>query len=223
MFEFRPARMRAGRLVRRVPLRRRTPVRQGPPPSAPSGSRPVPGINQLTRETVLERDGHCCVACGRGGYLQLHHRRPVGRGGSRNPRVHAVVNLVAACEPCHDGIHANPQLARQLGLLVARNADPHLIPVFTAARGLVFLTGDGWFLDVADVEPEGLLAAMGWDLHLVPRGCVPHAIETDDNGRFTYIGGVNGEIEWAINAPRGHLEISPDESGECSLRWVEPE
>jgi hypothetical protein len=28
--------------------------------------------------------------------------------------------------------------------------------VFTAVRGFVFLTGDDWFVDVGDIEPDGL-------------------------------------------------------------------
>jgi hypothetical protein len=116
--------------------------------------------SQLVRETVLERDGFCCVACGFGGGLQPHHRIPVGRGGSSDPQVHVAVNLISVCAGCHDGIHRNPLLARRVGLLVVRGVDPGLVPVFSAARGFVFLTGDGWFVDVADVEPEGPAAAV---------------------------------------------------------------
>jgi hypothetical protein len=118
------------------------------------------GPSRLVREAVFDRDGFCCVACGFGGGLQPHHRIPVGRGGSSDPQAHAVVNLVAVCPECHDGIHRNPLLARQVGLLVARGVDPAAIPVFSATRGFVFLTGDGWFADVADVEPDGLAVAV---------------------------------------------------------------
>jgi hypothetical protein len=93
------------------------------------------GPSRLTREVVLERDGFCCVACGLGGGLQPHHRIPVGRGGSSDLQVHAVVNLISVCPGCHDGLHRNPMLAGQVGLLVARDVDPVAVPVFTAAVG----------------------------------------------------------------------------------------
>lgn len=49
------------------------------------------------RDTVLERDGHCCFYCGAHGVpLQLDHVIPRSRGGADTPD-----NLVACCKPCN--------------------------------------------------------------------------------------------------------------------------
>jgi hypothetical protein len=45
---------------------------------------------------VLERDGHCCRACGSGQFIHVHHRRP----GSNSPSL-----LIALCAACHARIH----------------------------------------------------------------------------------------------------------------------
>lgn len=132
------------RLRSRAPLRRRTPLQ-----TVALTGRP----DQLTRQTVLERDGFCCVGCGRGGWLHLHHRVPLGRGGSRDPLAHSPANLLSVCAVCHDRIHhVSPAQARLLGQLVRRGVDPALVPMFTVLRGLVFVTADGWYADAADVE-----------------------------------------------------------------------
>lgn len=62
--------------------------------------------------TVLEQrlQGHRCGQR----VDEIHHRRRTGRGGQyRLPANHLPV-----CSACHRSIHANPDLARDLGLLV---------------------------------------------------------------------------------------------------------
>lgn len=135
-------------LRRHKPLKRRSSLR--------SWSGRVSGPDQLTRAVVLDRDGGVCVVCGRGGVLlDPHHRRPVGRGGSRDAQVHSPSNLICLCRRCHDWIHEHPRLAREAGFLVSRGVDPLLVPVRIAVRGLVFLTADGGLVDVADVVDPG--------------------------------------------------------------------
>jgi hypothetical protein len=121
---------------RYVPLYRRTPLRARPVDEAGRPSRE-------TRETVMERDGYRCVVCGHGGLLHLHHRRPVGAGGSRDPEIHAAANLVCVCAGCHRRIHNRPARAREAGLLLPAGADPQAVPVRIYGRGLVRLTDDG--------------------------------------------------------------------------------
>lgn len=58
------------------------------------------------RYEILERDGFACQDCGAtpgqpGVRLQVHHRLPVHRGGTNEPR-----NLVTLCEADHAGRHA---------------------------------------------------------------------------------------------------------------------
>jgi 5-methylcytosine-specific restriction endonuclease McrA len=51
------------------------------------------------RELVNDRDG-CCSECGVGNMLQVHHRRPIGEGGT-----HHIENLVLLCKFCHSDAH----------------------------------------------------------------------------------------------------------------------
>jgi HNH endonuclease len=146
------------------PLRRRTPLRRTASLASQAVQSRTSRPDALTREVVLERDGHSCVVCGAGGGLQLHHRVRLGQGGSRLPEAHAPQNLIAVCERCHDRIHSGPAEARLLGWLVRRGTDPAAKPVWSIHRGLAFLTRDGWFTDAADVESRevaGDLVAAG--------------------------------------------------------------
>jgi len=45
---------------------------------------------------VKERDGCCCQNCGRTEHLQVHHKKPVGGGGT-----HHLFNLISLCRSCH--------------------------------------------------------------------------------------------------------------------------
>lgn len=121
---------------RYVPLSRRTPLRSRPVAETGRPSR-------VTRELVQERDGGRCVVCGRSSLLHLHHRRPVGAGGSRRLQVHAAANLVCVCAGCHRRIHTRPAWARGEGLLLAAGADPQAVSVRIHGRGLVRLTAAG--------------------------------------------------------------------------------
>lgn len=121
---------RSTSLVRRTPLRSR--------PVDPAG-RP----SRVTRELVQARDGGRCVVCGIRGLVHLHHRRPVGIGGSRDPRIHAAANLICVCAACHRLIHNRPAWARDCGLLLPLGADSCSVPVRVHGRGLVLLTDSG--------------------------------------------------------------------------------
>lgn len=58
----------------------------------------------VLRACILERDGHRCRECGRvmewNVWLQVHHKRPVSRGGGYGPG-----NLISLCKTCHEGRH----------------------------------------------------------------------------------------------------------------------
>ena len=73
-----------------------------------SEPRPHETVDNATRETVLDRDGHRCQFCGKRGpgaggaaKLQVHHieREPEDR------EVHAVSNLTTLCRSCHSWQH----------------------------------------------------------------------------------------------------------------------
>lgn len=97
-----------------------------------------------TRETVarvLERDGYACRRCGHDPQ-QVHHRKPRGMGGTRDPRINACSNLVALCQVCHTYIEMNRAWARSEGWLVQQWADPETIPLVSRGR-VLWLTDDG--------------------------------------------------------------------------------
>ncbi len=75
------------------------------------------------RKPVLERDGHCCVVCGRTEELHIHHID----GDNTNDRPE---NLVTLCEHCHARVHTelrrdggSLRVARVLEVARMRNAD----------------------------------------------------------------------------------------------------
>ena len=101
------------------------------------GSGRVPtGIAPATRKAVYERDGHCCSRCGAptGSNRSIHHRKPRQMGGTRDPRIHALSNLVLLCGSgttgCHGWIESHRAEALDQGWLVsAFEADPASVPV----------------------------------------------------------------------------------------------
>ena len=58
--------------------------------------------------------GICIVLVG-----QTHHILPRSQGGSLTDES----NLLDVCHACHDWIHANPEMAKKLGLLKSRYQD----------------------------------------------------------------------------------------------------
>lgn len=88
-----------------------------------------------TAELVRARAGGRCERCGArdSRFMSLHHRKPRGMGGSRDPRINSPANLLLLCGSgttgCHGWVESNRAEARDLGLLVYRAQDPVQIPV----------------------------------------------------------------------------------------------
>lgn len=101
------------------------------------------GVTARVRETVLGRDGHRCVSCGKsiiGIPYSVHHRMPRGMGGTRNPEVNLPANLLLLCGSgttgCHGWLESHREKAKEWGYLIRRGtASPAFEPVLTA---------DGW-------------------------------------------------------------------------------
>jgi 5-methylcytosine-specific restriction endonuclease McrA len=74
------------------------------------GKRARQTILPKTRREVLQRDRHRCQTpgCRNTRFLELHHKRPVNKGGTNDP-----ANLVTLCAACHRLVHES-------GLDVAR-------------------------------------------------------------------------------------------------------
>ena len=62
------------------------------------------------RQTMIRCSGHKCNRCGRGGRLELHHIKPLEKGG----RKYDPDNLEVLCRQCHF-MHHDPY-----GLAAAR-------------------------------------------------------------------------------------------------------
>lgn len=63
------------------------------------------------RREVLQRDRHHCQTpgCAHTRFLEIHHRRPVAKGGDHDP-----ANLVTLCSACHRIVHARePEMRRR--------------------------------------------------------------------------------------------------------------
>jgi len=105
--------------------------------------------------TVQERDQGRCASCGlpivgeRSRDWSLHHRRPAGMGGDRNPVSHGPANLLllhgSGVTGCHGHVESHREESYDLGLLVRRGADPREVPIEHAVHGLVLLTEEGGY------------------------------------------------------------------------------
>ncbi len=63
---------------------------------------------------------------------QVHHRKLRKQGGDNSP-----ANLLAACQICHQLVHAHPVASYEAGFLVSAYGDPESVPVITRG-GLLF-------------------------------------------------------------------------------------
>lgn len=81
------------------------------------------GPDLATRQAVINRAMRGCERCGRPG-VHIHHRKPRGMGGTSDPAINALPNLVFLCLDCHEHIERNRTNAYATGWLVHRWADP---------------------------------------------------------------------------------------------------
>ncbi|MEX5631915.1 HNH endonuclease [Parafrankia sp. FMc2] len=111
-------------------------------------------VPAATRRLLLARAGGRCESCGADldiSRYSLHHRRPVGMGGSRAADLHCPSNLLVLCgrdnrDGCHGAVHSHPTDAREAGLLVRRAATPARVPVLIHGVRLVLLSPDGSYI-----------------------------------------------------------------------------
>jgi hypothetical protein len=61
---------------------------------------------RMLRADVIRRAGYRCIACGRGGRLDVHHARGYRNLGNERPE-----ELQAFCRDCHTAVHATSQFA----------------------------------------------------------------------------------------------------------------
>lgn len=105
------------------------------------------GPDRATVELVRWRDRDRCRRCGAAGE-QIHHRRPRGAGGTKDPAINATGNLVLVCQECHLWIETHRTDAMAQGWLVSRyGPGPASIPI--TVRGLPL-----WLDDHGKTHPE---------------------------------------------------------------------
>ncbi|AIK69329.1 HNH endonuclease [Mycobacterium phage ThreeRngTarjay] len=86
------------------------------------------GFAPAVRRLIIDRDQGLCARCMYSG-AEVHHRRPRGIGGSKDPATNAPANGVLLCPSCHRWIESNRDRARQDGWLVRQGQNPADIPV----------------------------------------------------------------------------------------------
>jgi len=101
-----------------------------------------------TVDTVRRRSQNRCERCGTDDALRwsLHHRKPRGMGGSKDPAINSPANIVLLCGSgttgCHGWIESHRAEAYTDGLLVYRIDDPAEMEV-RLRYGTVFLDDVG--------------------------------------------------------------------------------
>lgn len=163
--------MKRSGLGRRTPLTakenklaRRTPLATGKPLTTARDlvtgqSKPRPprntGPSAVTRLVVIGRAGGRCERCGKVvhtngrfvGEYSIHHRKPRGMGGTKDPAANSPSNLVLLCgsattpEGCHTAVEKFRQAALNTGWIVTRTADPARVPL-KYSSGRWYLLGD---------------------------------------------------------------------------------
>jgi hypothetical protein len=138
--------------------------------TVPAGSVPLWGSSSRSRsrqddeevvkftpevqEQIRNRSKGRCEMCGALAlYHQIHHRRPRGMGGSKDPACGTAANGLFVHPACHAKIESNREQAYQRGHLVRQGQDPAKVPV---RRGMVwYLLGEDGSLTPSPQGPLG--------------------------------------------------------------------
>lgn len=113
------------------------------------------------RRMVMDRAGQHCERCGKviSGEYSIHHRKPRGMGGTKDPAINSAANLVLLCgsatsaSGCHQSVERFRQAASATGFLVLRTADPATVPI-KLHSGWVLLGHDGKVKEIDRPEME---------------------------------------------------------------------
>ena len=103
---------------------------------------------QASVDLVHKRSRQRCERCGTANATRwsIHHRKPRGMGGTKDPAINSPANLLLLCgsgtEGCHGWVESNRAQAYETGLLVYRADDPVRVPV-RLWRGTVLLDDGG--------------------------------------------------------------------------------
>jgi hypothetical protein len=102
-------------------------------------------IPRKVRAAVLARDNEACVCCGQNvTYIpySIHHRKPRQMGGTNDPRINGMANLLTLCGTgttgCHGYIESHRDEARETGYLLRSVEDAPTTPVLAFVGWLTF-------------------------------------------------------------------------------------
>lgn len=116
---------------------------------------------RATTDLVDERDDYRCQGCGRSLHVSSgsRHHRQLRRHGDHSP-----ANLILLCGSgttgCHGAAHADPQAAREAGLIVPSWRDARDVPVLTFV-GWHLLRADGLREALTDAEARQMMDELG--------------------------------------------------------------
>lgn len=111
----------------------------------------VSAFSDVVRARVMARSGGFCEIRAVGCWdeaSQIHHRRPRGLGGSKNPATGQASNALAVCVVCHSHAESHRSDALDRGWIVRQGHAPAEVPVFRYGRW-VLLDDEG---GIAPVE-----------------------------------------------------------------------
>lgn len=107
------------------------------------------------REIIKERAKDRCEVCGSLAlYHQIHHRRPRGMGGSKDPACGSPANGIWVHPWCHRKIESDREQALANGWLVHQGQNPAEVP-FKKYNQWVILRDDGTMLPSPQDRPSG--------------------------------------------------------------------
>jgi len=92
----------------------------------------------------------CCEICGKDvniGMVSVHHRKPRRMGGTSDPMINDISNLMLVCGSgttgCHGALESNRSQAYQDGYLLYAGQDSRAIPARIHGKGFRLLTSEG--------------------------------------------------------------------------------
>jgi hypothetical protein len=112
-------------------------------------------FTEKTRQVIRERAANRCELCGTpvGIDAQIHHRKPRGMGGTKDPRSRSAANGLFVHFRCHERIERNREESYAFGWLVLQTQDSHETPV-RLHHGWFLLNDDGSLDYLASVLDE---------------------------------------------------------------------
>lgn len=111
-------------------------------------------FTESTRQQVEERAKGLCEVCGSPVEVpQIHHRKPRGMGGTKNPASRSAANALYVHFRCHEWIERNRSEAYGMGYLVHQTEQSSDKPVLLPT-GWFLLQDDGSLLPASEPQDD---------------------------------------------------------------------